>query len=134
MQHLPLSDFLAAADYRGMILALRFPQGLSGMFGGIELDLFVMCRRPRDERRWVTVHCEGVFDFGMSPDYTLIEGLPNVEFTRHHPLLDAKRLAGLWCDENEPQRDRAALSLLRCGRGYVIAEQFTVTETPSDIR
>lgn len=126
MPDTPLSSFLAATDYRGMILALRFPQTLSGMFGGIELDLFVMCRRPRDERLRITVLCEGVFDFQMQPNYTLIEGVPNVELLRSDPLLDPARLGGLWCDENEPQRDKAALALLRCGRGYVIAEKFTV--------
>ncbi len=127
MQHTPFSDFLAAADYRGMILALRFPQDTSGMFGGIELDLFVMCLRPRQERRRITVQCEGVFDFHLGPDYSLIEGLPNVEIVRDDPLLDATRLAGLWCGENEPQRDRDSLSLLRCGSGYVIAECFTLS-------
>lgn len=126
MSDTPLSSILAAADYRGMILALRFPDGLSGMFGGIELDLFVLCRRPRDEALRITVWCEGVFDYHMQPDYTLIEGVPNVELLRDDPLLDPARLGGLWCDENEPQRDKAALALLRCGRGYVIAVKFTV--------
>jgi hypothetical protein len=128
MSRIPLSDFLAKARYRGMVLSLRFPGGLSGMFGGIEFDMFVTCWEPEEERRWVTVHCDRVFDFGMSPSYTLLEGLPDIEFTRHDPLLHAQRLNTLWCDENEPQRDRAALALLRCGGSYVIAEKFTLTE------
>lgn len=125
---MPLAEYFGNGSVLGMILGLRFPQGISGMFGGIDLEISLMRLGEAQRASCMMVRCDGVYDFGMRPDYTLIEGMCRVVLTRDHPLLDPARLMSLWCaGENEPDCNKDALELLHCGGAYVIAERFTVT-------
>ena len=94
---------------------------------GTRLTLKFILMRPRQRFR---VFCSNVWDYGFHPEFTLLEGAPELQLIERDKRLDPKRLASRWCQENMPDGDPANARLFVFSHRFVIAGRFTVEADP----